>query len=133
MSGDVIVGPVPNTAAPVPVSSVSADARFALEGVAKNVATLLPSPLTPVLIGNPVQLLNVPLDGVPNAPLKFTSAPAEPTFTASAVATPVPNPDIPVESATCAHAGLFDAPVLERYRVALVSFAKAESVLAADA
>ena len=31
-----IVGPVPNTTAPVPVSSVSAVARFAEDGVVKN-------------------------------------------------------------------------------------------------
>ena len=44
-------------------------------------------------VGN-VQLVSVPDDGVPNAPLKVTNAPAEPTFTASAVATPVPSPVI---------------------------------------
>ena len=35
--------------------------------------------------------------GVPPAPLRTTGAPAEPTFTARAVATPVPKPLMPVE------------------------------------
>ena len=67
MVGVTIVGDVPNTAAPVPVSSVNAVLRFALEGVAKNVATPVPNPLTPVAIGNPVQLVRVPLVGVPKS------------------------------------------------------------------
>jgi hypothetical protein len=37
------------------------------------------------------------LDGVPIAPLKVVKAPEEPTLTAKAVATLVPNPDTPVE------------------------------------
>jgi hypothetical protein len=41
--GVAIVGPVANTAAPDPVSSVSAAARFALDGVAKKVDTFAPS------------------------------------------------------------------------------------------
>ena len=40
--------------------------------------------------GNPVTLVSVPLDGVPNAPLNVTKAPALPTFTPNAVKTPVP-------------------------------------------
>jgi hypothetical protein len=47
----VSVGEVAKTFAPVPVSSVRHEARFALDGVAKNAATLVPSPLTPVEIG----------------------------------------------------------------------------------
>jgi hypothetical protein len=58
--GVASVGLVPNTNAPKPVSPVTADAKFALDGVAKNVATPLPNPLTPVATGNPVQLVNVP-------------------------------------------------------------------------
>lgn len=46
-------------------------------------------------IGKPVALVRVPDEGVPKAPSKVTNAPAEPTFTASAVATFVPSPDIP--------------------------------------
>jgi len=53
-------------------------------------------PVTPVLKGNPVALVKVPLDGVPKAPPLTTAAPAEPTLTANAVATPVPSPDTPV-------------------------------------
>jgi hypothetical protein len=44
-----------------------ADARFALEGVPRKVATPVPSPDTPVEIGNPVQFVRVPLVGVPMA------------------------------------------------------------------
>jgi hypothetical protein len=61
----VIVGLVPNTSAPVPVSLVTADAKFADEGVARNVATLAANPETPVEIGRPAQLLKVPDCGVP--------------------------------------------------------------------
>ena len=43
----------------------------------------------------PVRFVAVMLDGVPPAPLKVTNAPANPTFTARAVATPVPRPVIP--------------------------------------
>jgi len=53
--------------------------------------------LTRPAFGNPVAFVRVPLDGVPSAPLSVTNAPALPTFTASAVATPVPSPDTPVE------------------------------------
>jgi len=66
-TGVTSVGEVANTKEPEPVSSVMAVAKFALVGVAKNVATLVPNPLTPVDIGNPVQLVNVPLEGVPSA------------------------------------------------------------------
>lgn len=92
------VGEVANTAAPVPVSSVRADARLALDGVARNVAIPDPRPETPVDIGSPVALVNVPDEGVPSTPPLTTGAPAVPTLTASAVATPVPNPEMPVET-----------------------------------
>ncbi|NDG19574.1 MAG: hypothetical protein EB117_15055 [Betaproteobacteria bacterium] len=46
-------------------------------------------------MGRPVQLVNVPEEGVPNAPPFTTTAPAEPTATAKAVATLVPKPDTP--------------------------------------
>lgn len=65
--------------------------------MASAVATPVPRPDTPVLIGNPVALLSVPLDGVPSAPPLTTNAPDEPTLTPSAVATLVPRPDTPVE------------------------------------
>ena len=61
------VGDVANTKDPVPVSSVTAAAKLALDGVAKNVATPVASPETPVLIGNPVALVKTPLAGVPKA------------------------------------------------------------------
>ncbi len=67
MFGVTKVGLVANTNEPVPVSSVMAEIKLALEGVAKNVATPVPNPDTPVEIGKPVQLVNVPLDGVPRA------------------------------------------------------------------
>ena len=67
ITGVVRVGLIANTFAPVPVSSVSADARFALDGVAKKVATPVPKPETPVDIGSPVALVNTPDAGVPKA------------------------------------------------------------------
>ena len=60
-----MVGEVPNTAAPVPVSSVRAAIRFADEGVPRKVATFAPRPETPVAIGRPVALVSVAADGVP--------------------------------------------------------------------
>jgi hypothetical protein len=45
---------------------VTAVARLADDGVAKNVATPVPKPDTPVLTGNPVQFVKVPLVGVPS-------------------------------------------------------------------
>ena len=61
------MGELANTKAPDPVSSVTAVAKLALDGVAKKVATPVPNPDIPVDIGNPVALVSVPLDGVPNA------------------------------------------------------------------
>ena len=61
------VGLVANTREPDPVSSVTAEAKLALVGVAKNVATPVPRPLIPVDIGNPVALVNVTDVGVPSA------------------------------------------------------------------
>jgi hypothetical protein len=59
------VGAVENTSEPEPVSFVTAAAKLALVGVAKNVATPVPRPLTPVLIGSPVAFDKVILLGVP--------------------------------------------------------------------
>ena len=61
------VGEVANTKDPEPVSSVTAVARLALDGVAKNVPTPVPNPDTPVDTGKPVQFVNTPLEGVPRA------------------------------------------------------------------
>jgi hypothetical protein len=66
-AGVTKVGLVANTKEPVPVSSVTAEARLALEGVAKNVATPVPRPETPLEIGRPVALVRVALEGVPKA------------------------------------------------------------------
>jgi len=96
-NGVTNVGDVANTNAPEPVSSVTALAKLAEVGVAKNVATPVPKPDTPVLMGKPVAFVKVPLDGVPKAPPFTTTAPDEPVLTARAVATPVPNPLTPVE------------------------------------
>jgi hypothetical protein len=109
------VGLLANTSAPVPVSSVTALAKLAELGVARNVATLEPRPLIPVDIGRPVQLVRVPLLGVPSAGvtnvglLANTSAPLPVSpVTAEArlaldgvarnVATPEPSPEIPVDT-----------------------------------
>jgi hypothetical protein len=65
-TGVTRVGVLANTLAPEPVSSVSAAAKLADEGVAKNAATFAAKPDTPVEIGRPVQLVRVPEVGVPN-------------------------------------------------------------------
>jgi hypothetical protein len=113
-AGVTKVGDVAKTKEPVPVSSVTAEIRFALEGVARKVATPVPRPETPVLIGKPVALVKVPLEGVPRAGvtrvglLANTKAP-DPVSSVTAeakladdgvpkkVATPVPKPLTPVE------------------------------------
>tara|TARA_R110000868_G_scaffold12052_1_gene58495 strand:+ start:1223 stop:1870 length:648 start_codon:yes stop_codon:yes gene_type:complete len=66
-AGVTRAGEVANTSAPLPVSSVTAAARFAEEGVPRNVATPVPRPLTPVPTGSPVQLVSTPEAGVPSA------------------------------------------------------------------
>jgi len=108
------VGAVPNTTAPEPVSPVTAEAKFALDGVARNVATPVPRPDTPVAMGSPVAFVSVALDGVPSAgvtsvgafaktaaPVPVSSVKAERRFAldgvASHVAMPVPKPLTPVE------------------------------------
>jgi len=114
-NGVTNVGDVANTLAPVPVSSVSAAAKFAEVGVARNVATLEPKPEMPVDTGRPVQLVNVPEAGVPNTGVTRVGLVAntkdpEPVSSVTVdaklaevgvprnVATPVPKPDIPVET-----------------------------------
>jgi hypothetical protein len=64
-TGVVKLGLVENTRDPVPVSSVMAEIKLTLEGVARNVATPVPNPETPVLMGSPVQFVKVPELGVP--------------------------------------------------------------------
>lgn len=107
------VGEVANTSAPDPVSSVTAEIRLALDGVAKNVATPVPRPLTPVAIGSPVAFVSVPLVGVPRigvtkvGDVANTSAPLPVSLVTAVarlallgvarnVAMPVPNPLTPV-------------------------------------
>src|SRR5574343_211233 len=109
------VGDVAKTSAPLPVSSVTVVARLALDGVPRNAATPVPRPETPVLIGRPVALVNVPEAGVPSAGVTSvgevanTSAPdpVSPVTAAARladegvaknVATPAPNPEIPVDT-----------------------------------
>ena len=108
------VGLVVNATVEDPDSSVNADARFAEDGVARNVATPVPRPDTPVEIGKPVAFVSVPEDGVPragvtkvglvantNAPVPVSSVIAEIKFdelgVARNVATLAPRPDTPVE------------------------------------
>jgi hypothetical protein len=113
-TAEEMVGAVPNTAAPVPVSSVKAEARLALDGVAANVATPVPNPLTPVEIGKPVAFVRVPLVGVPKigvtrvgdvantidpVPVSLVMAAAKLALdgVAKAVATFAASPETPVE------------------------------------
>ena len=63
----VNAGDPANTKAPVPVSSVTAAARLADDGVAKKVATPDPKPEMPVETGKPVAFVKVPEEGVPRA------------------------------------------------------------------
>jgi hypothetical protein len=67
MFGVMSVGVSAKTSPPVPVSPVTAAARFAEDGVARNVATPVQRPSTPVLIGRPVAFVSTPLAGVPSA------------------------------------------------------------------
>ena len=113
-AGVTRVGLVENTSEPVPVSSVTAERRFELDGVDKKVATPVPSPDIPVETGSPMQFVNVPAEGVPSAgvtrvgdvantndPVPVSSVTAERRFeldgVARNVATPVPRPETPVE------------------------------------
>jgi hypothetical protein len=98
----VIVGAVPNTSAPVPVAPVTADSRFALDGVPRNVAIPVPRPDTPVLIGSPVPFGNVIVGAVPNTsdpvPVEVVIAARRFTLDGAArnAAMPVASPVTPV-------------------------------------
>ena len=120
-TGVVRLGLVPNTNAPVPVSPVIAANKFALDGVAKNVATFVPNPLTPVLIGNPVALVNVAAEGVPRSGVTRTGEVAKTAapLPVSSDNTPASCEDVVVENAL----KLFDvvASVPEVGSVTLVS------------
>lgn len=66
-AGDVKLGDVPKTRAPLPVLVVAtAEARFADVGVASHVSTPAPNPVIAVT-GNPVAFVNTIALGVPNA------------------------------------------------------------------
>lgn len=91
-AGVVRVGDVPNTSAPVPVSPVTADARFALEGVPRNVATPDPRDVIPV---PPFAAASVPdsviVPDVVIGPPDVVS-PVVPPDTATLVTVPLPPP-----------------------------------------
>jgi hypothetical protein len=101
-AGVTKVGLVANTKEPVPVSSVTAEIRFADDGVPKKVATPVPKPLTPVEIGNPVAFVKVPEAGVPNAGVTSVGEFDNTTLPVPVeVVTPVPpfvTPKVPVMS-----------------------------------
>lgn len=61
--GVTSVGELAKTSAPEPVSSVTAAFKFRLDGVARNVATPVPRPVTPPT--GSVQFVSVPEVGVP--------------------------------------------------------------------
>lgn len=68
-----IVGFVPNMSAPLPVAPVTAVARFALDGVARNVPTPVPSPLIPA--SGAAVAVSVPLPDAPSdAPVPTSMA-----------------------------------------------------------
>ncbi len=109
------VGFVANTRAPEPVSSVTAVATFALDGVVRKVEIPAASPETPVETGSPVQLVRVPEAGVPNAgvtkvglvantraPEPVSSVTADIKFALDCVVRkveiPTASPEIPVET-----------------------------------
>ena len=113
-AGVTRVGLLAKTKAPEPVSSETAEARFALDGVAKKVATPVPRPETPVEMGKPVAFVSVAAEGVPRfgvtrvgllantfAPVPVSSVKAAAKFAlegvAKKVATLEPSPEIPVE------------------------------------
>lgn len=101
-AGVTKVGLLANTKAPDPVSSDTAEAKLADDGVPKKVATPVPKPLTPVEIGNPVRLVAVPEAGVPNAGVTSVGEFDNTTLPVPVeVVTPVPplaTPKVPVMS-----------------------------------
>jgi hypothetical protein len=102
-AGVTKVGEVAKTNDPVPVSSVTAEIRFALDGVARKVATPVPKPLTPVEIGKPVAFVKVTELGVPRAGVTSVGEFDNTTLVVPVlVVTPVPplaTPKVPVMSA----------------------------------
>ena len=92
-AGVTKVGDVANTKAPVPVSSVTAEAKFAEDGVPRNVATPAPReviPVPPLATGSVpvtlvVRLANV-VEVVPVPPLAIGSVPVTPELKGRPVA-----------------------------------------------
>jgi len=125
-AGVTRVGLLANTKAPDPVSSVIAEAKLALEGVAKRVATPVPKPLTPVEIGRPVAFVKTAELGVPNAGVTSVGEFDNTTLVVPVlVVTPVPplaTPKVPVMSAverlTASHVAF--VPSVWRYLLALL-------------
>ena len=84
-AGVTKVGEVDRTTDPVPVDVVVPVPPDATGNI----------PVTPVLNGRPVALVNVPALGVPKAPLNVMGAPVLPMLFWSAAAMPVPR--LPIE------------------------------------
>jgi hypothetical protein len=104
-AGVTRVGDVANTKAPEPVSPVTADAKFALDGVAKKVPTPDPNPSTPVAIGNPVALVKVRADGVPRSGVMSAGESAK-----TSAPVPVSSPTMPASSDEVSISPLDNAP-----------------------
>ena len=106
--GVVSVGDVANTNRPDPVSSVTAEAKFAEEGVPRNVATPAPReviPVPPLATGSVpvtlvVRLANV-VEVVPVPPLAIANVPASVTVPDVVIGPPdVVKPVVPPDTAT---------------------------------
>jgi hypothetical protein len=85
------VGDVANTSEPVPVSSVTAARKLVDEGVPKNVATPVPRPATPVLIGKPVALIRSAWPTVPSRGLVIVGLVNKPVTVTCLVVVPWTN------------------------------------------
>ena len=93
-SGVTRVGEVAKTREPDPVAFVTAAAKLALVGVAKNVATPVPRPETPVEIGRPVAFVSVPEVGVPRMGVTSVGDVANTTLPVPVVARLPSNPPL---------------------------------------
>ncbi len=106
-------GAFENTRRPVPVSSVTALMRFALDGVASHVATPAPSPEIPVDTGRPVALVRVTADGVPRFGLTSVGE-----FANTNAPVPVSSPTIALSSAEVSISPAVSPPVIPSVEVA---------------
>jgi len=128
MTGVANVGDVANTAAPVPVSSVKAARKLALLGVVKNVDIPEPKPLTPVATGKPVQLVKVPLAGVPS-----TGATSVELVNNSALVTCLVVPDCTIgKTSVTAAAVAAGRDVIAMVAMLIVSCVNVESLTVSD-